>query len=79
MVLFQIMGSSSWFRILKKNNIFIKFSISYLLDFTERAVRTFLHLVTIIFFINYINLQGIAIHGSNLNLSIETIFMMFNC
>ena len=79
MASFQIMGSSSWFRILKKNNIFIKFSISCLLDFTERALRTFLPLAAIIFFVKYINIQGISILGSILNLSIENIFMMFKC
>jgi hypothetical protein len=61
----------------KANETLVHFSKSCLLDFMERALRTFLPLAAIIFFVNYINLQGISIHGSILNLSIETIFIMF--
>ena len=71
------MDTFTWIQILKANETLVHFSKSCLLDFTERAVRTFLPLAAIIFFVNYINLQGISIHGSILNLSIETIFIMF--
>jgi hypothetical protein len=40
-------------------------------------LRTFLSLAVIVFFVNYINLQEISIRGSILNLSTETIFIMF--
>ena len=48
-----------------------------MLDFIERMLRTFLSLAVIVFFVNYVNLQEISIRGSILNLSTETIFIMF--
>ena len=40
-------------------------------------LRTFLSLAVIVFFVNYVNIQDISIRGSILNLSTETIFIMF--